>query len=31
MKNTAQKDKDGIHNESKQCGYRSNNERIGLG
>ena len=27
----AQKDKDGIHNESKQCGYRSYNERISLG
>ena len=27
----AQKDKDGIHDEAEQGGYRSNNERIGLG
>ena len=31
MENAAQKDKDGIHDEAEQGGYRSNNERIGLG
>ena len=31
MENAAQKNKDGIHDEAEQGGYRSNNERIGLG
>ena len=31
MENAPQKNKDGIHDEAEQRGYRSNNERIGLG